>query len=341
MGSGGNEGMMECWDCMRYGFAQLCSACHSHCVTLLCVCHSCLNFLARVSVSSTDGCGRPFHVRCAINICDVDNDEENWFCGAPGCRGSGGGEGGRGGRGAARPGDKEYVEKRAQRYKGVSWDKWKQRWRVQGCANGNTIALGDFDDENDGARAYNVWAKKCGKPLDVIGDGDEGVRADGGPSRRLKRKEYLKKRAARYKGVSWAKDIRKWKVFGYANGKTINLGSFDDENDGARAYNVWAKKCGKPLNVIGDGDEAIRAEDPRRGKAGRAPKIAPPPQRRMAGGARGSGGSGGRRSAPEEKVEPPYVIVDGDVIVISDSEDKDEDEDDEVGLCKLNVVKPG
>ncbi len=45
-----------------------------------------------------------------------------------------------------------------------------------------------------------------------------------------------------FKGVSWAKDVSKWKPKIQFAGKTINLGSFDTLEDAAKAYDVAARK---------------------------------------------------------------------------------------------------
>ena len=38
-----------------------------------------------------------------------------------------------------------------------------------------------------------------------------------------------------HKGVSWNKSAKKWKASMWANGKTVNLGLYVDEDDAARA----------------------------------------------------------------------------------------------------------
>jgi hypothetical protein len=76
----------------------------------------------------TDGCDKPFHIRCT-DISALDSDED-WFC-RPGCPGEvprqvTADEEVEEDRGGGAPGDvqgekKEYRAKRAGRYKGVSW----------------------------------------------------------------------------------------------------------------------------------------------------------------------------------------------------------------------------
>ena len=45
---------------------------------------------------------------------------------------------------------------------------------------------------------------------------------------------------SRHKGVSWYRRFGKWQAAIRVNGKSMNLGRFDDEDDAARAYNAAA-----------------------------------------------------------------------------------------------------
>jgi AP2 domain/HNH endonuclease len=45
-----------------------------------------------------------------------------------------------------------------------------------------------------------------------------------------------------YKGVSWRKDVRKWRARIGVNGKLLHLGFFDDPTEAARAYDAAALK---------------------------------------------------------------------------------------------------
>jgi len=46
----------------------------------------------------------------------------------------------------------------SSRFKGVSWDKKQNVWRVQGRLNGKQTIIGYFDNELDAAKAYDAWA---------------------------------------------------------------------------------------------------------------------------------------------------------------------------------------
>lgn len=46
----------------------------------------------------------------------------------------------------------------SSRYKGVSWDKARERWQAKICRNGRHKNLGRYDDETEAARAYDAAA---------------------------------------------------------------------------------------------------------------------------------------------------------------------------------------
>jgi hypothetical protein len=146
-----------------------------------------------------DGRNTPFHIRCTdILTADLDGGggaggeggeqggecgldiDEDWFC-RPGCPAPAPQqiaaveevEENRGGRTPVE--NTQYWAKRAPRYKGVAWEEAKQKWKLTGCAGGKIKHLGYFEDEDEGARAYNLWAKENGTPLNVIGDGDKAI----------------------------------------------------------------------------------------------------------------------------------------------------------------------
>lgn len=47
--------------------------------------------------------------------------------------------------------------------------------------------------------------------------------------------------SSQFKGVSWTKDIQKWKAYIRVDKKLINLGFYDDEREAALAYDTAAR----------------------------------------------------------------------------------------------------
>jgi hypothetical protein len=44
---------------------------------------------------------------------------------------------------------------KSSRFRGVCWDKHRQRWVVHVCRNGRNHAVGGYEDEVEAARAYD------------------------------------------------------------------------------------------------------------------------------------------------------------------------------------------
>ncbi len=53
-----------------------------------------------------------------------------------------------------------------------------------------------------------------------------------------------------YKGVTWAKEVKRWRSRISVNGKRIELGYFDSEIEAAKAYDEAAKKYHKEFAVL-------------------------------------------------------------------------------------------
>ncbi len=65
--------------------------------------------------------------------------------------------------------------------------------------------------------------------------------------------QHRRRGASQYRGVSWFAASRYWRVAIWIGDKRINLGSYKDEHDAARAYNAAVLEHGLPrwrLNVI-------------------------------------------------------------------------------------------
>ena len=56
------------------------------------------------------------------------------------------------------------------------------------------------------------------------------------------RRKFRRPSRSKYKGVDWAKDMRRWRARIRFKGKRIYLGSFEEEIDAAKAYDRAARK---------------------------------------------------------------------------------------------------
>jgi len=128
-------------------------------------------------------------------------------------------------------------EKTSQ-YKGVAYTK-SGKWKV----NVRKKHGGYFKDELDAAKSVNQICEELGiSPL------NSGISA-------LQNQQYQKKeKTSQFKGVSWDKKIRKWRVAIYPKGQKPKYGgSFKNEVDAANSMNQICEELGIPSqnpNVI-------------------------------------------------------------------------------------------
>ena len=154
-------------------------------------------------------------------------------------------------------------------HKGVSWNKSAKKWRASVRANGKTVHLGSYVDEDDAARAvanfqqhgtvsppcrgvtsehkgvsWNTKAKKWRASMRANGktvylgyyvDEDDAAQAVADFQQHGTVSPPCRGVTSEHKGVSWNKSAKKWRAQMRANGKTVHLGSYVDEDDAARA----------------------------------------------------------------------------------------------------------
>jgi len=100
-------------------------------------------------------------------------------------------------------------------YVGVSWHKPNKNWTAKIWMNGKKKHLGSFKCELEASEAY----QKALKDYELDGTMPEP------PTR-----------SSQYKGVSWDKHNKKWRVQIWMNGKTKYLGSFKCELEASESY---------------------------------------------------------------------------------------------------------
>ena len=104
----------------------------------------------------------------------------------------------------------------SSKYKGVSWQKDRNKWVSRIKINGKQKNLGSFTSEEDAADAYQ-------KALKMYHEGDSSFMETKTPS-------------SQYKGVCWYKSTNKWISYIKINGKTKHLGLFTSEEEAYEAY---------------------------------------------------------------------------------------------------------
>jgi hypothetical protein len=127
-------------------------------------------------------------------------------------------------------------QKMSSRFRGDKFlDKVSRRWRAQIRVQGFNKHLGCFGYEEAAARAYDEAAIQHGW-LDQLNFDDCGR-----PSASTALKRKLR---SRFRGVSWDKTSRKWRVQLRVQGSKKYIGCFVDEEAAARAYDKVAVECG-------------------------------------------------------------------------------------------------
>lgn len=126
--------------------------------------------------------------------------------------------------------------KSSSKYKGVSWEKDRKKWKAAIKVEGKTKNLGRYDSEDKAAIAYNNAALKyLGEKvfLNVIGKENRAVGLN-----IEKTFQYRKDNKFGFKGLF--KKRNKYGCQIWHSGKQIYIGSFDDKESAAKAYDKKA-----------------------------------------------------------------------------------------------------
>ena len=133
------------------------------------------------------------------------------------------------------------------KFVGVTWYKREKKWQVRIKIDGKTKTVGYFDDEKEAACKYDEQAALYNRFVNFPQhEGQEQV-----VKRALDRDRSMvpdMMRQSKFVGVSWYKQIKKWQVKIRIDGKSKNLGYFDDEKEAACKYDEQAALLNKPVN---------------------------------------------------------------------------------------------
>lgn len=124
----------------------------------------------------------------------------------------------------------------SSRYVGVHYDRTSRRWKAKCALGGRVTYLGSHGTEADAARAYDEFARAHGKPCNF-------------PTAGLAAREGRKAPTSRFLGVYFDASSRKYVARCRLHRRKVYLGHHADEESAARAYDVFARAHGKPLNL--------------------------------------------------------------------------------------------
>jgi hypothetical protein len=136
----------------------------------------------------------------------------------------------------------------------VTWKQLSNKWaaNIRYGHDSKKYHLGYFEDEEDAAKAYDIAARKHHgekAKLNFPAQGESGLRG-----------------SSKYRGVTWCKKSTKWKAQIKYDGKLRHLGTFEDEENAANAYNLAAGAHhgeNAHLNVLaerGSGQPGLRVQ---------------------------------------------------------------------------------
>ena len=133
--------------------------------------------------------------------------------------------------------------KTTSKFRGVSWDKQRQKWVAFIKIDGKNKYLGTSDHEKTAAGKYDEHAARLGRPLNFPSEGQ--AQATMGKS-------------SMFRGVCWHTPTQKWIANIRIDGKLTRLGYFDDEETAARKYDEHTARLGGAVNC--PSEEKLQAQ---------------------------------------------------------------------------------
>ncbi|KAG2485674.1 hypothetical protein HYH03_015646 [Edaphochlamys debaryana] len=205
---------------------------------------------------------------------------------------------------------------RKSRFAGVCWTKNTQKWRAHVSVAGKRYDGNLHESEEDAARQADLLIYKVKGPAARLNFGlseEQRSQLDALSLEQLlasfrEAGEKFSSGSSSFRGVGWHKGRGKWTVRIRADGKHLNMGSFADQREAARAYDAAALKYHGAKARLNFPDEApppllpATAADPAANPAAAASEPAAPSASEAASDRQAGKGSASRRApAPKGK----------------------------------------
>jgi hypothetical protein len=137
------------------------------------------------------------------------------------------------------------------RYLGVAWNDRDKKWTADVFMDGAAMYLGDFAQERDAAIARDrVWRFFSKDPLRLNFPGLALEPASVEEIRAEVHRVFKESTSSQYRGVSYAKQQRKWDARIQIDGRQHCLGQFDSEEEAAVEYDKAVVRLGAPLERL-------------------------------------------------------------------------------------------
>ena len=133
----------------------------------------------------------------------------------------------------------------SSRYKGISFDKQRNRWCMNVTLNGKIVAHRKFLHEREAAIAYDIKSKEFFGEFSCVNISDASKEEIEKINEILKNPKKNYNCSSKYLGVHKNKKNRwlaQFKIIKDGKRYSIHIGSFKEELDAAKAYNIYKEK---------------------------------------------------------------------------------------------------